>query len=312
MRKKKTNTLSALFLTVLMLLSFGALQVRAGETVSVVGHQFSPYQNPDQSGFQNELVRETFKAVGLSADIRMLPPFRMIRSFYSSEFLVCADAETLNDEMKNEELDIRKKVYWNVPVGLAFYKPNLTSVQISALEKVKIFSDIDPTLTILSYGGYNPYNDAGFQGTVDIRSNSSQQTIRMVKGGRDDLGFEVLGVTPYFVTKDNPQNMKNWGFINAWIYVPQSMGFNGKDPKGIYYEKKFNEGLSIIKKNGLYINIYERLYGRNNIPKSAVDDPDREIREEDLAKTVENADFDMAKFLRQIRDETGLIIKFVK
>jgi len=180
------------------------------------------------------------------------------------------------------------------------------------LEKVKKYSDIDPTLTIKSYGGYNPYNDAGFQGSVDDKSNSSQQTMKMIKAGRNELGFEVLGVTPYFVAKDNPDDMKNWGFISAWIYVPQPMGFNGKNPKGLYYEKKFNEGLSIIRKNGVYINIYERLYGKNNIPKSAIYDPGHEIREEDLAKIVENADFDMAKFLRQIRDKkSGLITKFV-
>lgn len=308
----KTNMFFVLFLTGLMLLSSGAFQVRAGETVSVVGHQFSPYQNPDKSGFQNELVREAFKAAGLNADIRMIPPFRMIHAFYKSEYLVCADAETLNDEKKNRELDVRKKIYWNVPVGLTYYKPNLTPPQISALEKVGKFSDIDPTLTILSYGGYNPYNDAGFQGIVNIKSNSSQQTMEMLKAGRNDLGFEVLGVTPYFVTKDSPDDMKNWGFTDAWVYVPQPMGFNGRDPKGIRYEKKFGEGLSIIRKNGVYIDIYERLYGRNNIPESALYDPDHEIREEDMTKTVENSDFDMAKFLRQKRDKTGLITEFVE
>lgn len=308
----KINTFSALFLTVVMLLSVGTLQVQANETVRIVGHQYSPYQNPDQSGFQNELVREAFKAVGLTTDIIIVPPVRTIRAFYESEFLVCADGETIDDEKKNKEFDVRRKRYWNVPIGLMFYRPNLTSVQISALEKVTKFADIDPAFTILSYGGYNPFNDAGFKGTVYIKSNSPQQTMKMVKGGRYELGFEVLGVTPYWIIKDNSQNLKDWGFLNIWIYVPQYMAFNGKDPKGIYYEEKFSEGLSIIKKNGVYIDIYERLYGKNNVPESAVDDPDHEIKKEDLTKIVNNADFDMAKFLRQIRDESGLIIKFVR
>ncbi|QTA79655.1 Uncharacterized protein dnl_19310 [Desulfonema limicola] len=226
--------------------------------------------------------------------------------------MVCADGETINDENKNKELDVKKISYWNVPIGLIFYKPNLTSAQISELEKVTKFADIDPSLSILSYGGYNPFNDAGFKGMVHIKSNSPQQTMKMIQAGRNDLGFEVLGVTPYFITKDNPQDMKNWGFLNAWTYVPQYMAFNCKDPKGSYYEKKFKEGLSIIKKNGVYIDIYERLYGKNNIPESAVDDPNHEIQEEDLTKIINNVDFDLDKFLRQKRDETGLIVEFVK
>jgi len=100
MRMNKTNTFSVLCLTFFLLLSFCILQAGAVETVLVVGHQFSPYQNPDKSGFQNELVREAFKAAGLNADIMMRPPFRMIHEFYHSKYLVCADAETLNDEKK--------------------------------------------------------------------------------------------------------------------------------------------------------------------------------------------------------------------
>ena len=49
---------------------------------------------------------------------------------------------------------------------------------------------------ILSYGGYNPYNDAGYKNTVDIRSDSPEQKATMIQGGRYDLGSEVLGVTP--------------------------------------------------------------------------------------------------------------------
>lgn len=312
MKIKESNTLFALFLTFIMLLLAEPLQVRASETVEVTAHQYSPYQNLDQSGFQNELVREAFKAVGLIANIQIVPPLRTIHLFYSSRFAVCADGETINDEIQNKELDVIKKSYWNVPIGLMYYKPNLTSTQITALETATKFSDIDPTFTILSYGGYNPFTDAGFKGKVLIASNSPQQTLNMVRGKRNELGFEVLGVTPYFITKEEPQDLPNWGFLNVWIYIPQYMAFNGKHPKGIYYAKKFNEGLSIIKKNGVYIDIYERLYGKNNVPRSAIDDPDHEIKEEYLSKIVDNDNFDMAKFLRQIRDETGFIVKFVK
>ena len=309
MKIKKASTF---ILTFIILLSAGPLQVKASETVGVIGHEYSPYQNLDQSGFQNELVREAFKAVGLMANIKIVPPLRTIHLFYKSHFAVCADGETINDEVLNKELDVRKKTYWNVPIGLMYYKPNLTLTQITALETATKFSDIDPTFTILSYGGYNPFTDAGFKGKVFIASNSPQQTLKMVRGKRNELGFEVLGVTPYFITKNDPNDLKNWGFFNTWIYAPQYMAFNGKHPKGIYYEKKFNEGLSIIKNNGVYMDIYERLYGKNNVPRSAIDDPDHEIKEEFLSKLVDDDNFDMAKFLRQVRDETGFIIEFVK
>ena len=312
MKVMKTNILFMSLLSLVILLSFGVLQGKANETVEIVFHQYSPYQNPNQSGFQNELVRESFKAVGMNTDLIIMSPLSTIAAFYRSVYFVCADGETINDEKKNKKLDVRKISYWNVPIGLMFYKPNLNREQVNALEKSKNFSDIDPKLTIMSYGGYNPFNEAGFKGNVYIKSNSPEQTMSAIKAGRYDLGFEVLGVTPYFVTKENPEALKEWGFVNTWLYVPQYMAFIGSHPKGIYYEKKFKEGLSIIKKNGVYINIYERLYGKNNIPKSAVDDPDHEIREDDLSKMVENSDFDLAKFLRQVRDDSGLITKFVK
>lgn len=282
------------------------------EKVNVVGHQYSPYQNPDQSGFQNYLVREAFYAAGLIADISIIPPLRTIADFYDSKFAVCADGETITDEAKNKELDVRRQVYWNVPIGLMYYKPNLTEAEIKGLESATDFSQIDPNMAILSYGGYDPYTEGGFKGAVEVRSFSPQQTMRMVKGGRYKLGFEVLGVTPYFVvTEDDPDDLKNWGFVNVWVYVPQYMAFNGKDPKGIYYEKKFNEGLAAIKQNGAYMEIYEKLYGKNNVPMSAIHDPQGDIRKEDLSKLVDDDKFDMDKFLRQKRDATGTIVEFV-
>ena len=282
------------------------------EKVNVVGHQYPPYQNPDQSGFQNYLAREAFYAAGLVADIAILPPLRTVEDFYDCKFAVCADGETITDEAKNKELDVRRQIYWNVPIGLMYYKPNLTEAEIKGLESVTNFSQLDPSMAILSYGGYDPYTEGGFKGAVEVRSFSPQQTMRMVKGGRYKLGFEVLGVTPYLVvTEEDPEDLKNWGFVNVWVYVPQYMAFKGKDPKGAYYEGKFNEGLSAIKKNGTYMEIYEKLYGRNNVPRSAIHDPQGDIREEDLSKLVDDDKFDMDKFLRQKRDATGTIVEFV-
>ncbi len=282
------------------------------EKVNVIGHQYSPYQNPDQSGFQNYLVREAFYAAGLIADISIVPPLRTIEDFYDCKFAVCADGETITDEVKNKELDVRRQVYWNVPIGLMYYKPNLTEAEIKALDAATDFSQIDPSMAILSYGGYDPYTEGGFKGAVEVRSFSPEQTMRMVKGGRYKLGFEVLGVTPYLVvTEGDPEDLKNWGFVNVWVYVPQYMAFKGKDPKGAYYEDKFNEGLTAIKQSGAYMEIYEKLYGRNNVPRSAIHDPQGDIREEDLSKLVDDDKFDMDKFLRQKRDGTGTIVEFV-
>ncbi|MCW7753088.1 hypothetical protein OOT00_03700 [Desulfobotulus sp. H1] len=287
--------------------------VCARETVRVVGHQYTPYQNQDQSGFQNDLVKAAFDAVGLQADIAITPPFRTIQDFYNCRYAVSADGETLEDEIKNRELDVRKHVYWNVPIGLMYYKPNLTEAERKALESVSDFSQINPEYSILSYGGYDPYTPEGFQGKVDSRSHSPEQTMMMIKGNRYKLGFEVLGVTPYTImNSDDPADLKNWGFVNAWVFVPQYMAFKGKDPKGAYYEEKFLEGLRAIKANGVYLDIYEKLYGKNNVPSSAVDDPHGEIRKEDLGKLVKDAGFDMEKFLRQERDASGSIVRFVE
>lgn len=286
--------------------------VFASENVSIVGHQYTPYQNQDQSGFQNELVKKAFNAVGITADINITPPFRTIKDFYDCKYAVCADGETLEDETKNRELDVRKHVYWNVPIGLMYYKPNLTASEIKALESVTDFSQINPGYSILSYGGYDPYSPKGFRGKVDSKSHSPEQTLMMIRGDRYKLGFEVLGVTPHYViNSDNPNDLKNWGFVNVWVFVPQYMAFKGKDPTGGHYEKKFLEGLKIIKKNGTYLDIYERLYGKNNIPRSAIDDPNEEITKEDRNRLVDDAKFDMQKFLRQKRDTTGSIVEFI-
>lgn len=309
--KLSKNIIFIILISTFTIMTALPLEIPAAETVKVNGHEYSPYQNTDQTGFQNELVKEAFTAAGLNAEIKILPPKRTIYTFYIGKYAVCADGETITDEKKNKELNVKKINYWKVPLGLMYYKPNLTSSQINNLESAKDFSDIDPLFTILSYGGYNPFNEAGFRGKVKIKSDNPQQTYKMVRGGRYDLGFEVLGVTPYFISKTSPEDLKNWGFLNFWIYVPQYMAFNGNHPKGKYYEEKFREGLSTIKKNGKYLEVYERLYGKNNVPKSAIADPQNEIRTEDLSKIVKDKDFDMEKFLRQERDESGSIVKFV-
>jgi len=310
MKKVKIKPTFRFFLITLLLLPFG-ISLQAQETVAVISHQYSPYQNADKSGFQNDLVREAFKAAGLNADISIVPPQRTIADFYNGKFAVCADGETLNDAKLNESLKVKKQVYWNVPIGLMYYKPNLKPEQVKALETARKPSEVDGTLKILSYGGYNPFNEAGYKSQVDIKSDSPEQTASMVRAGRYDLGFEVLGVTPYFVKKGNYGELKDWGFLSMWIYAPQYIAFNGTHPKGDFYDKKFNEGLSIIKKNGVYIAIYEKLYGKNNVPMSAISDPNKEIPKSDMKKVVEDSKFDMAKFLRQKRDAMGSIIEYV-
>jgi hypothetical protein len=192
-----------------------------------------------------------------------------------------------------------------------YYEPNLSYDEIKDLEKVRNFSQIDPSSTILSYGGYNTYSEAGFKGTVSSRSFSPQQTIKMIRAGRNDLGFEVLGVTPYFVKIDNPQDLSNWGFVDSWTFVPQYMAFNGSYSKGKYYEEKFKEGIETIKNNGVYLDIYEKFYGKNNVPKSAVAVYDNQEIKEFSSKIVDDDKFDMNKFLRQKRDNTGFIVEFV-
>lgn len=297
----------------MMVIAVISLNIRcmADEIVMVNAHEYSPYQNPDQTGFQNELVKAAYKASGLSAEIDILPPNRTIRTFYVGGYAVCADGETLNDLKKNEQMEVTKVSYWNVPLGLMYYKPNLTREQLRNLQSAKDFSDIDPSFRILSYGGYNPFNEAGFRGRVVIKSESPQQTYKMVRAGRYELGFEVLGVTPYFVAETSPEDLENWGFLNFWLYIPQYMAFSGRHTKGAFYERKFREGLSVIKKNGKYLEIYERLYGKNNVPESAIDDPYNEVSPEDQSRIVRDSDFDMAKFLRQERDESGSIVRFV-
>jgi hypothetical protein len=59
------------------------------------------------------------------------------------------------------------------------------------------------------------------------------------------------------------------------------------------------------------IAINERLYGKENVSRSATSDPNKEIRKEDLAKIVDDTKFDTAKFLRQRRDTMGTIPEFV-
>ncbi|MDY0361887.1 MAG: hypothetical protein RBR08_10570 [Desulforegulaceae bacterium] len=49
----------------------------AQEVVKVIGHQYSPYQNNDGTGFQNELVKEAYRHAGLDADISIVPPLRI-------------------------------------------------------------------------------------------------------------------------------------------------------------------------------------------------------------------------------------------
>lgn len=312
MMTKDTNTFPKASWMLCMLFSFSALRALAGESVSVNSLIFEPYQNADTSGFQNELVREAFSAAGLTANIKMRPPLRAVKEFYHSLDPVCADGETILDEEINKKLNIIKVAYWNAPIGLMYYKPNLTPEQIDSLNNIKSFADIDPALSILSLAGYfNIYINDGFKGSVLATANSTEQTMKMVKAGRNHLGFEVLGVTPYLVKQKFPQDINNWHFLNHWIFFPQEMAFNGKDPKGSYYAKKFSEGLSVIRKNGVYMSIYERYYGKHNIPKSAVHDPKHEISKADLAKTVDNDKFSIDTFLKQVRGSDGLITEFV-
>jgi len=236
------------------------------EHVQIVTFDYPPVMdsNNPQGGLMGEIVHTAFHEVHIEADLVYYPAKRMLLYFIGTEkYLACIGPVALIDRQSEDRKHqvIRVPPLVNILMVFAYYKPThgkkpTTYEQLTELSGLRVG-------TILGSNTIPLLQDAG----INVSETSIESQIKMLKANRIDfaaIGF-LTGLD--LITKLFPGHEDEFAFIRKPIMeLPTSIYFNKRFPKSDEYAEQFRTGLNAIIKNGQYIQILEKYYGKGNIP----------------------------------------------
>ena len=234
-----------IFLLLVCLL--GTSSLGFAETITLgAENDWIPYSNSDGTGMANEIVSAAYKAVGIDVAFKVGPYNRLLKEVAEGHIL---GAFNVPKESANEN----KYIFGNTPLLVArsaYYhnKDNPLSVgkkeDLVNGEKIGIVFDY-------GYGDFFAENDR----IVKIPVRSDLLNLRKLAKGRIDATILYEKTAEKIIAENHMSDKIAKAFESERldIYVAFSKTF----PKSGYYAEKLDEGLALIKENGLY----ERIVG---------------------------------------------------
>ena len=236
------------------------------EHVQIVTFHYPPVMDSSKphGGLMGEIVHAAFHEVDIETDLVYYPAKRMLLNFIGTEkYLACIGPVVLIERQPEERKHqvIRVPPLADIIMVFAYYKPThgkkpTTYGQLTELSGFRVG-------TIRGSNTIPLLQDAG----IDVSEASIESQIKMLKANRID--FAVIGFLTGLdlITKLFPGDVDAFAFIRKPIMeLPTSIYFNKRFPKSDEYAEQFRTGLTAIVKNGQYIQILEKYYGKDNIP----------------------------------------------
>jgi len=237
--------LMRLFLIILFFVS--SASVSFAETI-ILGaeNDWVPYSNHDGTGMASEIVLAAYKAIGIDVKLQVGPYNRLLKMVRNGEIL---GAFNVPRERSNEKEYIFGKTPLFTALSAYYYNVEepLSATQKEELvngEKVGVVFDY-------GYGEFFSNNDR----VTKIKVRSDLLNLRKLAKGRIDVTI-LYDKTAQKLIKENGLTgkiLKAFDSETAEIYVAFSKVF----PKAQYYADKLDEGLGIIKANGIYKRVMD-------------------------------------------------------
>ena len=234
-----------LFFIILFL--FSSVPVSFAETI-ILGaeNDWAPYSNHDGTGMANEIVLAAYKAVGIDVKFQVCPYNRLLKMVRNGEIL---GAFNVPRERSNE----KKYIFGRTPLftALSAYYYNVEK-PLSATQKEELING-EKVGVVFDYGYGEFFSNNNRVTKIKVRSDLLN--LRKLAKCRIDTTI-LYDKTAQKLIKENGLTgkiLKTFDSETAEIYVAFSKVF----PKGQYYAEKFDEGLAIIKANGIYKRVMD-------------------------------------------------------
>lgn len=239
------------------LLAFAAGGLAADEKIVVAAFEYPPiYQNAKDKGLSGDIVVAAFKAVGVDVDMQFYPVSRMVTTVSDGQ-AVCGIGGAV--------LFAAPEIARNVTVG-----STIQYVSQTFLYNAKKYPDGIAYASLADMAKYRVGVLRGsgimkfLEKTKELKFDTNTThdgTARQLRLGRIDV-WAIVDITgAMYMKRLFPDEASDYKHTKAFMLGDVSVVFSKKlDPDNVY-NKKFQEGLAAIKKNGVYLRIMAKYYG---------------------------------------------------
>ncbi len=249
-------------------------------TVIIGQYVYKPFYSESGKGIALEILTAAFNAVNIDVDIRITPLMRTKKDLITGRIDLFGGGGTTNFSAEEKsKYSIEQRPYFNYALTLAYYKENLSEIELLKLKQFKQLSDLQG----LTFGSLNVYpgneelSAAGLKHIEYLPSYldiNYEQLHMLRKGLFDTTQITVLSALTsinygFSIDKDSFR-------LTSPFYFSQAMRFyDANNLRGVYFNDKCEEGMALIKQGGansIYYKILESYWGMNNVPKYALPD----------------------------------------
>lgn len=239
----------------------------ASNKLELITFDYPPYMGENKvskDGVLCELVKEAFKVSGVDTEVNILPVKRamtQISDNYSLAYIGLIN--NFNDATKAnlQEFPLMKIKFVLFYLKEQFpYGFNYTN-----------YSDLNNYSIGVLMGGITDM--VGKQNNLKIEPVTSLDLVfKKLEASRNDFGVAVDLSGMFLIEKLFPNKKDKFTYNNVKPFVSSkgSLLLNKKHPEYQTYVGKLKDGLKTIYKNGTWLKILEKYYGKGKVPKDSI------------------------------------------
>lgn len=249
------------FIATLLIIFTVSTSAMARETIVIAAHDYAPYYDNQGKGMMVEMFESAGNAVDMDVEVRVLPIKRAIKELLENKVDAFSPGTVFMAPDQAEQCSNYNT--FNVVTIFAYHDPGKTKKivfnAIPDLKGYKVGLVVGSPLRPLFNQSGVPYTEA----------QSPQQLLKMLHAGRFDFVELTLLSGMLYLNKLYGDQMDDFGYV---INFPATcwLSFHNGNARSASLKPKIIEGFEIIKKNGEYIRIAEKYWGKGNIQKEAL------------------------------------------
>jgi ABC-type amino acid transport substrate-binding protein len=239
----------------------------ARELITVAAFNYPPiYQDDVDKGLSCDLVIEAFKAVDIDVDLQFFPVKRMVENVSSGK-TVCGIGGNILFSTPGiaEHITLSEPIQYVSQVFIYNKKKYPAGINFSNITDMKNYS-----IGVLNGSGAMNFLE-NYKELNLITNVTHSGSAKQLQIGRIDVWAIVDLTGIMYIKKLFPAEYMDYNHTKSFNIGDVSVAFSKKMDPNNTYNKKFKDGLNIIKKNGTYINIMAKYYGgKSAINKEAL------------------------------------------
>lgn len=253
--------------TFVVLFFFSFALIFTEESLSILSFEYPPiYQNSFRKGLACDLVIEAYKSVGIDVNIIFYPVQRMISQIYKNDNVCCIGGTILfTDKDKNVDLLFSDPFMYVVQTFIYDSKKYKTGISYNSLNDLQNYR-----IGVLNASGIMKFLQQNSELEL-IPNNIHIGSAKQLVYNFIDLWAIVDLTGLYYLKEIEKEKSSLFKTTTPYKFGDISVVFSKNHDRGLYYYKKYIEGMRKIKDNGKYMEIMAFYYGSyDKINKNAL------------------------------------------